>query len=486
MPIKNFIEFATDSIHPDVFNEYKTTQYTEGDFTGADESTLDFTKLGWLMSVREDMKRKNTWTAAVDTLIIDLFDEPHQDAGGLSIPNYKTLSKGNYNLLQQLVFDNRNNDSFNLTYPYIDEFNDKVEDMLYAKFDSNQMSAAEMIIDFGLHNAVSKLSLDKLGTESNESLSSKRFSIYMYAYQKASSESVSIPDGTGKAAKTLNVIQAILDNDATEGLVDRYDAFYFQNPTTQSSAAYPKNELARMFSFLSHDLLETYSVKIVQNLLGNKSSTINGNPIYATALKIATAGSSGLSSSQVIFDKDAYSSRVDEFVQDKGYSPLYFYINRYRTECRKSILEELSKAFSPLAVSVDEGFTPLALLSSHLTVGSDGAWENADIADFIKNSTLEFSTVTNSFEVFAALGSVRDFTGGKTNNMFGTFNNFLVTINTQHKSWWATASSTEGSTSTIDDFEPMFTVLAEAVFAGNALSYANYKIWMFENGKEVS
>jgi len=146
----------------------------------------------------------------------------------------------------------------------------------------------------------------------------------------------------------------------------------------------------------------------------------------------------------------------------------------------------VSKAFSPLAVSVDEGFTPLALLSSHLTVGSDGAWENADIADFIKNSTLEFSTVTNSFEVFAALGSVRDFTGGKTNNMFGTFNNLLVTINTQHKSWWATASSTEGSTSTIDDFEPMFTVLAEAVFAGNALSYANYKIWMFENGKEVS
>jgi len=480
MAIKNFIEFATDKIHPDVFSEYRESNYSEGDFTGSDSSTLDFTKLGWVMSIREKMKRENTLTSDVDTLINEMFSMESSDESGTK-SNYKTLSNGNYNLLQQLVFDNRANDDFSFDFSYISSFGEAMTALLYDKFDDNQMSAAEMVIEFGLHNAVGALDIDKLGSESTDSIASKRFSVYMYAYQKAAAESVSIPDGTGKAAKTLNVVRSKVD----AGLVSKYNGFYFQNATSQSSAAYPKNEISRMVSFLSHNLLEGYIGKIIEDLGAPDESSI-----FASAISSAVSGTSGFSSTQVRFDADAYKARVEGSVHNMGYSPLYFYISRYKTECRKSILDEMSKAFSPLAISIgsslNDGFTPLSLLASYMEIGDDDSWVNSDMASFIMDVISSVSSAQNSFEVFASLGSVRDFTGGKTNNAFGTVNNIFSTINARHKSWWAEESAKEDNSSTIDDFKSTFDSLSGSIFSGGAFSYSNYKIWMFEYGKEIS
>ena len=480
MAITNFIEFATDRIHPEVFTEYQNSGYADGDFTGADGSTLDFTKLGWMISIREKMRVENTLTDEVDTLINDMFSMNATDATGTK-PNYLTLSNGNYNLLQQIVFDNRSNPDFNFDFSYITSFSDAFDALLYEKFDDNQLSAAEMIIEYGLNNAASVLDITKAGASSTESLASKRFSMYMFAYQKAASEFVSIPNGTGKAAKVLNVIRSKIDTP----LANNYNEFFYPNPMSQSSATYPKNELSRMFSFLSHDLLEAYVGKMITDL-----GVTDPAPLFVSAIKSAVTGTSGLGATQVSFNAEEYQSTVEANIPNNGYSPLYFYISRHKSECRKTILDEISKAFSPFAISIgvslQDGFTPLGLLSSYLKVNENNEWNSSDIANFIKEQSAGFATMSNAFESFAALGSVRDFTGGKTNNAFGVANNIMNTINSRHSAWWAEKSAEEGNTLTIDDFNTVYDSLISSVLSGNSFSYANYKIWTFEYGKEVS
>jgi hypothetical protein len=481
MAITKFIEFATDRIHPDVFIEYQNNNYVEGDFTGADASTLDFTKIGWMISIREKMRVEGTLTDDVDTLINSIFEMTFINGNGETIPNYLALSNGNYNLLQQIVYDNRANESFTFDFSYITSFGSAMEQLLYSKFDENQLSAAEMIVEFGLHNAVAVLDIARLGSESVEALASKRFSAYMYAYQKAASESISIPDGTGKAAKTLNAIRAKI----ITGLNHTYESFYFKNAPSQSSASYPKNELARMFSYLSHELLVIYAPELIEDL----AAPLDGS-LFTAALLISVQGTTGLGKTQVSFDSEGYKTRVESSVQNKGYSPLYFYINRYKTECKEAVLTELAKAFSPVAVAIDvnlnDGYTPLSLLSYYLEIDDDDHWQNQEIASFIKTSTDFVTSASSPFEAIATLGSVRDFTGGKTNNAFGTVNNIFNKINDRHSAWWAEVSAEENNQQTIDDFEPIFTILSGEVFHGTSFSYANYKIWMFEYGKEIS
>jgi hypothetical protein len=481
MAINNFISFATDRIHPDVFTEYQQNHYEEGDFTGADASTLDFTKLGWMISVREKMRVEGTLTNDVDTLINDIFNMSLTTESG-TIPNYLALSNGDYNLLQQIVYDNRMNEDFSFDFSYIPNFNTTVmTQLLYSKFNNNQMSAAEMLVEYGLHNAISVLDINRLGTESTENLASKRFSIYMYAYQKAASEYVSIPDGTGKAAKTLNVIRAKIA--ATP--ISEYQSFYYKNPKSQALATYPKNELARVCSFLSHDLLVQYIPKIITDIAAPPDGGI-----FTTALKTAVSGTTGLSSTQVLFNADTYKTQTESNTRNMGYSPLYFYINRYKTECKETVLTELAKAFSPVAVALgpdlNDGFTPLALLSYFLEIDENNHWKNQEIAAFIKSSASFVTSIANTFEAFAALGSVRDFTGGKTNNAFGTVNNIFVKINDKHKVWWAEVSADANNQLTIDDFAPAFNTLSGEVLPGTVFSYSNYKIWMFEYGKELT
>jgi hypothetical protein len=480
MAITKFIEFATDRIHPDVFIEYQNNNYVEGDFTGADASTLDFTKVGWMISVREKMRVEGTLTNDVDTLVNNIFNMTLTDDGG-TIPNYLALSNGNFNILQQIVYDNRANEAFLFDFSYITSFSSAMDQLLYSKFDDNQMSAAEMVIEFGLHNAVAVLDIARLGSDSSDSLASKRFSVYMYAYQKAASEFISIPDGTGKAAKTLNAIRAKI----ITGLYPTYESFYFTNSLSQSSASYPKNEISRILSYLSHELL----VRYVPNIIEDLAAPLDGG-VFTAALSTSVHGTTGLSKTQVTFDADGYKTRVESSVQNKGYSPLYFYINRYKTECKSAVLIELAKAFSPVAVAIgtnlNDGFTPLSLLSYYLEIDDTDHWKNQEIASFIKSSASFVTSFTNPFEAMAALGSVRDFTGGKTNNAFGTVNNVFNKINDRHNAWWTEVSSAEENQQTIDDFEPIFTILSGEVLPGTSFSYANYKIWMFEYGKEIT
>ena len=477
--IRNFIDFCTDKIRPSVFNEYSNSQYQSGDYTGADESTQDFSKLGWMMSVRESMKTKGTWTADVDTLINSIFILTHTNEAG-STDNFKTLSNGHYNVLQQLVYDNRNNEDFTLDFSYINSFEDKTAGMMNEKFEPSQMSANEMIVEFGLHNAASKISSANIGTRSTEQLASPALSLYMAAYKKAAIEHLTDASGEGKAAKTLNVIRAKMTEISPLG----YNAFFFQNSKTQSASLFPKNEISRVVSSLSQSLLEVFLPKIMSDISDKEDIDT-----LATNLKNSVTAS-GLSSTQVNFDLEGYVSLLgNSYPQNTGYTPLYFYMNKYRSECKLTILNKLSEAFSPVAPNVSdnvtEGFTPLSLLAYYLDIDNNYAWTTPEIVSFIKAKAQDVVIAGNNYATLAALGSVRDFTKGKSNNSFGTINNIMLKINDRHSQWWTTVSAEAGNTLTSDDFEVKYNPLVESILGLSIMPYDTYKIWMFEYGKEV-
>lgn len=472
MPISNFVEFATDKIYPDVLESHLDTNYVEGDFFGADESTMDFTKIGWLISCRDSMVRKGTWTQSVDDIVNRIFSlEEPGDSG--TIKNYRTLSNGNFNLLQQIVFDNRNNKDFAFSYSFIDEFDDAM-DMLYDKQDQNQMSAAEMIVEFSLNKAAIVLSESRIGSASTESIPSNRFSILMYAMQKASSESISIPDGTGYAAKTLNVIMSKNSGNLS------YNDLLFRNPMSQAEAAYPKNEISRIVSYLGNEPLKNYIGDIVSLVPDS-----NENEEIMSALISSSAGSTGFGLSQVSFDTDNYITLTENHQANQGYSPLFFYISKRKSGCLHEVLEALSEVFSPLSLvlttSSKDGFSPLSLAAHYLEI-SDGRWVDNDLLAFVKNSIEPVSSLDiDIYRKAAILGSVRDVTSGASSNAFGTLNNIFEKINKYNLEWWQSQGGIEGAT--IDDFESIYNGLIEELWP--EMTYSTYKIWMYEYGKEI-
>lgn len=481
MAIQNFIEFATNRIRPDVFQEYLDGPFQQGDFSGKDESTLDFTKLGWLMSVRSDMNKKGTVTAEIDQLVADIFVMLSSEDSG-AILNHHTLSNGNYNILQQLVFDNRANKDYDLfaDNDYISGFQAAVEDLLYSVSDTSQMSAAEMIVEYGLNESVSAFDVERLGSNSTDAVASRRFCIQMQAIRKRASERLTQEEGApeGNAAKVYNVIsQKLTDSPPTS-----YNAYFYKNPTSQTSAI-PKNEVSRLVTFLSQDLLK----QEIEDVMATVPADGEVN-IIASAIQSSVGNATGLSSSQVNFDASRYKSETSSLEANQGYSPLFYYISRYRGTCKKDILDAMAVKFSPLAITIsdeaNDGFTPLGLLAHYLEI-IDGEWSNPEAVEFISSAVAPFAGLSSVYKRMSALGSARDFTGGATSNAFGVVNNILLKINSQHSAWWEAEQADDASTATVSDFESTYNTLVDAVLGGLGITYSVYGTWMHEFGKEI-
>ena len=474
--MENFVNYITDTINPTIINDYISGPGTSDEFVGSDPSTADYTKMGWIMSCYRRMKEANTVDQAVKDVINQL--SGYSDSNG--VKNYALLSPSGFNLAQQMVYDNKSVPDFSFTdsKDIITGFSSYLDDNVGSAQNSGGQSALHMIIDLGMADAIPGL-ITSYGTQSTDAETSSILSPYYLALKKKSEDEVS--GITSRSTETFLAIQSTLGSPG-------YNEFNFSNAILSGSSGDVKNEVVRYILGVSHDVLKSSIVSsgITSVAIGSIASETS-DVIAALASSVTT--SDGIAASKVVFDSQIYLSATSHLEGNKGYSPLMYYINKYRSEVDIDILTSLSTVFSPLAISVDEtatteGFNPVGLMAYYMTVNEDGiTWGSPAGASFIKTAlTIEGES---AYRTWAMTGNVRDFTGGASSNAFGAITNILTKINSSHQAWWNAIDKEANPDTVIHDYSSTYDILA-ALSLPSVIDYAFYTMWMTEYGKELT
>lgn len=454
--IENFVNFITDTITPPIINEYGIGS----DFAGNDSSTAEYTKLGWIFKCYMGMKDRGLVDSDVINVVSDIVD----------VNDYEALrSPSGFNIFQIVIYDNRSNPDFNLTEDL--DFNKSgFLDLIRVADNPGGQTPAHMIADYGMKGLMGDIDARSdfkhfdVTSISGDYLSPWALSIVRGA------EEVLADTGATRKKETADIAA-----DVTLG-VDEYDDFFGKNPMRSGSGLSLDNEISRIIVSSSEPVL----MKTIENnwLIGpNAVADYAINPISSIVVK-----KEGIKPGDTTYNLSTYS--VPQ--QSSMYHPMFFYLNKYRSNSDVSVLSMLSRKFSPFSITITdsgetEGFNCIGLAAYYMSISGD-EWTNNDMAGWIKD-TLS-SAGGDAYEIWAVSGNVRDFTGGSSSNAFGAITNILEKINDDHSAWWSAEQEDENSTATINDYESKYNTLSSLILPDD-FDYNFYRIWMTEFGKEI-
>ncbi len=450
----NYVNFLTDKIRPAIVQAYLDGPGTAEDFINSDSSTIDYTKFGYTASVLRNMFRNGS--ADEDVLAIVNTISSYENADGL--PNYKQRSSSGYSIADMMIYDARSDLEFSIVEmaTAMDEgFVDYFNDIVLVPSSSSVGSALHMMVEFKLGVALEELSSEayqlSAEDEQNTSISPLFYALKRAADDNMSSERVAIYD----------IVKGKYDTEDYEGTMG-----VNTKSTTNSKIG---SELSKFIMSTTHDTLKAS----IDSML----TLVSGDVTEATLLKSCVTKANGISKNNVTFDIGIYEGGING-EQNKGYSPLFYYVNRYKTSCDTEVLTKMCTKYSPFNISIangeTEGYTPMGMLAALVSI-TGGEWAQPELAAWIKAKLEELGAETE-YEFFVSSGNVRDFTGGKSVNAYGVVTNIFRTINTHHKQL--------KNDYTGDDFDFDATTLITAIFP-EVITSVLYEEWMLEFGQEV-
>ena len=452
----NFVNFIEDRIRPVIIQAYLDGPGTEADFIGSDGSTRDYTKFGYLLSVYYDMINEETTTSAITGIVKTI--SAYQDDN--NVPNYMQKSSAGYNILETMVYSERNNSGFlfsNLYDALPVEFVGFMNESLQEQASSTFGSAMHMMIEYGHAAGLNEIADDAFDT-SKRGVDYMTLTPLMYALKKYTEN---IADSNREAV--FNTVKS-------KYTLDEYNLTFGKNPS-KTSSFHLDNDISRF-------IVSAYTESLT-NGVNVLDSILNFAPYPATGMKAAVTKAEGLSKNSVAFDIGVYSGSIPGD-NEVGYTPIFYYINRFKNTCDVNVLNKLKNMFSPLAISVDdgitEGYNAIGILAASMTLSDSGEWEQPELATWIKDRLSEIGA-TSGYELFVAAGNVRDMTGGKTINSFGALTNIFSTINNYHRKL---KNEFSGAGEFTFDADPIITAILPDVAMGTL-----YDEWMIEYSREV-
>jgi len=450
--MENFVNFITDKIKPHVIRAYLDGAGTDADFFGSDSSTMDFTKFGYVASVYRKMLRKGTVNQDVKDIV--------KYIGNIAIDrklNYKEKSPSGYRIADMMVFDAQNDPFFKiseLTSVVGEDFKEYVFGIINTSPSDGLATPLHMMIEFGLNQAIAEVPAKAFQYNPDLNKNQGILGAFGYALKRLADS-----NNDEDRLNTYNVIWETVNNLTYEEL------FGPHNRTLSGNIIY--NDISKMIMLSSNETIKI-ALKQIRGISSQDALGIEPN------IKAVTKAE-GLSKNSIVFDIDIYSGLLEN-EQQKGYTPLFYYVNKFKGASTPEILDTLTKYYSPFAISVEdgntEGYTPLSVLAASITISDDGNWNEAELVQWIKKQATRVNT-SNPYKVYAVLGSVRDFTGGSSINTYGVVNNILRTINEYHR-----RTIEDGA----DSFDP--TPLLNAVLP-SCIDKTFYEEWMVEFGQEV-
>lgn len=449
----NFVNFITDKIRPPIIQAYLDGPGTDQDFIGNDSSTMDYSKFGYIAAVYRKMLRSGKATPEVKQIVTYV---ANLDNDGDK--NYKTISSSGYDISDMTVFDARNDPFFSVN-ELADavgdaDFFDYYVDVARKPVSSGMGSAIHMMVEFQHNIALQEMPSSAFAySEEDEK---QTIGPYMYALKRAADS-----DMESSRLTTFNIINDKVSNEP-------YNVLYGPNPSSLNGETL-KNEMSMFLMSASSESIG----RSIDILVGRLDDALEPSANINAVVK-----ATGLSKNSIEFNASLYEAAVSND-KDKGYSPLFYYVNRFKSSADASVLAKLSSKFSSFAISVvdgqTEGFNPLSVMSASLSIGANGEWENEDIVAWFLSETSKMASL-DGYTFFAASGNVRDNTGGEEINDYGVVSNALKTINVYHKEY--NANKEDGAPA----FDP--SPLLSKIFP-SCIDSQFYAEWMVEFGQEV-
>ena len=481
--INNFVDFITDTISPDIINDYlENGGGSPSDFVGSDESTMDYTKAGWMLKCYMDMLNKGQVTSDVTDVTRMIMNFDCLDGK----KNYECISPSGYNLLQMMAYEARQYPDF-----VIDDVSDILDiDHLLANYHQTARSVGQqtfvhMIAEFMEDKLISSIDEGDIsvGKQVDDGVQNRLIAPY-YLALKNTGDAIS----AGKVPEIERSTLDALRGHITSGV--SYREFIGDDGYYTGADQYPTNELSKFIAASSHETIKSVVEKIPEYLLPIVDTSSEQQEVrrISDALKDAAVEYGGLSISKSRFDIGRYIAGTQENEYNNGYTPMMYYVGKYRGECDINVLNRLANVYNPLALSVDnssfsEGFTPLSVLADNMTIVGDdySSWSRPELASFIKRFVSTVSDGSNPYKTYVAAGVVFLVTNGSSNNSFGVVNNIMLKINEAHKSWYDEQSDDTISPS---DFEDTYNTLAGAILPSE-FDYSFYASWMNEFEKNI-
>ncbi len=454
----NFVNFITDKIRPSIVQAYLDGPGTEDDFIGSDSSTMDFTKFGYVAAVYRNMLRNGTADDDVKDVVknIALYENPD------GVVNFKMKSSSGFSIADMMVYDARNDPYFiasDIATAVGVDFMDFFIESVMQPVSNGMGNAIHMMIEFKLQKALLEMPSvvfvpDVDGDDMNDTIYP-----FMYALKRAAD--------SGMEQSRMSIFNTIKGALSDMGYNDKLG----KNNKSLSDVSIT-NEMAKFLISTSSDSIDVAATQLL--------SVFDGEPSGSDAMMAAVTKADGISKNSITFDIGVYDGELSG-EHEEGYTPLFFYVNRFKSSSRIDTLEKLTGKFSLLTISTFEGetdgYNPASVLASSFTINSDGEWENSDLVSWFKGKISEpIISGTSAYKAFVALGNGRDCSGGKTNNAYGTVTNILRTVNSYHKEY--NANKEEGDA----DFNPVPLISAALPDVFDAQFYDE---WMVEFGQEV-
>ena len=452
----NYVNFIKGKIRPAIIQAYLDGAGTEADFIGEDSSTGDYTKFGYTLAVAKEMVDEGTANNDVKAIVSQLSGYTDQN----NKKNYQIKSSSGYSTLDMLIFSARNDQSF--TFASMDDF---FVDSIMAYVNSNIMVSASattaapmhMLVEFMQNAAIGEVSADALANE-NVGDTHGMVSPLLYALKRAADNNMS-----ADRLATYNAVKTKMD-------LSDYDQGLGPNSTSVADSV-PTNNLTRFIAGASHDSIILAAEEMV--------SLVPGTPMSTADIMSCVTKADGLSKNHITFDLGVYAGHVSGG-NNKGYSPLFYYISRFKGACNVSVLDHLATKFSPFAISLEgnstDGYNPLSVLAASLVLQDDGTWDNLELAAWIKQKLTSLSA-TNGYQLFAGAGNVRDLSGGKSPNAYGVVTNLLIEVNKYHRKQ---ADLNQEDANWVFNPGPVLSPVFPAVIDGTL-----YEEWMVEFGQEI-
>jgi hypothetical protein len=452
----NYVNFITDKINPSVINAYLDGPGTPDDFVGSDSSTMDYTKFGYTAAVYRQMLRSGKASADVVDVVRMIANFTDEDGN----PNYKLRSSTGYSIAEMMVYDGRNDVFFapsDIASVVGGDFMGFFAEAAVMPASDGVGNALHMMVEFKQQKAISEMPPELFRSESTSETATKVMSPYMYALKRAAD--------SGMESERVSVYTLIRD-----GLTGGYnDKFGPNNMSITEVNVY--NEIAKF--------LITTSSEGIKSSIELMVGSIPGTSPGAAPMVAATVKAEGLSANSISFDIGIYEGMISD-EKDMGYSPLFFYANRFKSSCDIDVLESLATKFSIFTITTEngstDGYNVAGILGASLSVSDSGTWNNPELAGWLSGKLGEGVSGLSKYKAFVAIGNARDCSGGTSNNAYGAVTNVLRAINSYHQSY--NRSKTEDS----PDFDPT-SLLSGAL--PSVFDKSFYEEWMIEFGQEV-
>lgn len=458
--INSFVNFIGNRINPAVVNAYVSSDaYDADDFFGADSSTGNYTKAGYMLAVYIRMQHEgNDMTGVEDALdiVLDLtIDE---------VENRNVLGRDGDGIMAQAIYSNQNvstalyEDMYTKANPTSGLFSTLRETGLFLKLIDRELTVPANVVVGRIDGNGSDLAV-----KSANQIVSKHVSELMFSFLKLSEMGVSGTDYT-QLALVITAMKLVIPTG--------YNSRFGANPAGSSDPV--TNDIIRVINGSGHDITEHMicTSQMLTSMLTEASTITNIRQGYSNEIPGSLLRTTSFSSS-------SYGSSISE--QLSGYSPLIMYISKYASSSRKEVVAELAKYFCPFAISVNsaggsEGFNAIGLAAYHCRI-INGAF-SGDLVDSVKGWLSSVKTASDEtpsgIYLWYISGCVSIFSEGSSNNSFGAITNILDKVVAYHTNW-------QGDHEEGTSFSDIYPVLVAGVFP-ESLDYEFYQLWSAEFG----